>query len=166
MSKFFAEHPIFKRYRLNRRKDMNVLKAIKSMFTSPSSRLVQNKNKFSSPTVVNAFKFKYPNASAVHWQQIDLSKWHVNFNILNKWYSALFDIQGICLETITLASMESIPEVIQKNFEKSFLKSGIIDVRQVETSDKTIYEIKWTNGVRSWKLLYDVSGKIVGKLIA
>lgn len=145
---------------------MNVLKSIKNIFTSPSSWLVQNKTKFSSPIVVNAFEFKYPNACAVQWQQIDLSKWHVNFNILNKWYSALFDVQGNCLETNTLMSMESIPEIIQKNFEKSFLKSGIIRVRQVETADKTIYEIKWTNGVRSWKLLYDVSGKIVGKLIA
>lgn len=145
---------------------MNVLKTIKNIFTSTSSRLVENETKLTSPTIVTAFNFKYPGASAVRWQQIDMSKWHVNFNLLNKWYSALFDIQGNCLETITLASIETIPEIIQKNFEMSFLKSGIIHIRHVETANKTIYEIKWTNGVCNWKLLYDDSGEIVGKLIA
>ena len=144
---------------------MSVVNLIKNMFNAMSSWSIQNKPKFSSPTVVTAFEFKYPNASAVQWQQIDLSKWHVNFNMLNKWYSALFDVHGNCLETITLMSLESIPEIIQKNFEKSFLKSGIIQVRQVETCDTTIYEINWTNGRSNWKLLYDVSGEIVGKLI-
>lgn len=145
---------------------MGLLTKIKYRFSSISSRSVQKKLKFSSPKVINAFKLKYPFANTVQWQQIDVFRWQVNFTLRNKWYSALFDSDGNWLETMTLVSMESVPRNVQQNFEKSFLKSGIRIIRQVDTIDKTIYEFKWTNGIFIWKLLYDMSGRMVGKLIA
>ena len=134
--------------------------------TSHSSRSIRNKPKLSSPAVYNAFKLKYPNASTVQWQQIDVFRWEVNFILRNKWYSALFDSNGNWLETMTLISLEAIPKNVRKIFKKSFAISGIKNIRQIEMANGTIYEIKWSNDVFIWKLLYDISGKMVGKLIA
>ena len=134
--------------------------------TSHSSRSIRNKPKLSSPAVYNAFKLKYPNASTVQWQQIDVFRWEVNFILRNKWYSALFDSHGNWLETMTLISLEAIPKNVRKIFKKSFAISGIKDIRQIEMANGTIYEIKCSNDVFIWKLLYDISGKMVGKLIA
>lgn len=145
---------------------MGVLKKIRYMMTARSSRSIRNRPKLSSPTVYNAFKLKYPNAKTVHWQQIDVFRWEVNFILRNKWYSALFDSHGNWLETMTLISLEAIPKNVKKIFIKSFTISGIKNIRQIEMANGTIYEIKWTNGVFIWKLLYDNSGKMVGKLIA
>jgi hypothetical protein len=145
---------------------MGVLKKIKNMMTSHSSRSIRNKPKLSSPTVYNAFRLKYPNASTVQWQQIDVFRWEVNFILRNKWYSALFDSHGNWLETMTLISLEAIPKNVRKIFKKSFAISGIKNIRKIEMANGTIYEIKWTNGVFIWNLLYDISGKMVGKVIA
>ena len=134
--------------------------------TSLSLRWIKNKPNLSSPAVVDAFRIKYPNANAVQWHQIEVSRWAVNFTLKNKWHSALFDSQGNWLDSMTLISMESIPKNVQENFEKSFLRSGIKNIHQIETTNNTIYEIKWSNGIFKWKLLYDISGKMVGKLTA
>tara|TARA_R110002050_G_scaffold261556_1_gene401574 strand:+ start:31960 stop:32397 length:438 start_codon:yes stop_codon:yes gene_type:complete len=144
---------------------MSVLKKIKYIVTSLSLKRIKNKSNLPNIKVVNAFKLKYPNASAIQWQQIEISRWAINFTLKNKWYSALFDSHGNWLDTITLVSMESIPKNVQENFEKSFVKSGIKNIRLIETNDNTIYEIKWTNGIFKCNLLYDISGKMVGKLI-
>ena len=143
---------------------MQFLKKIKYRFSS-STRSIQKEHQFLSPKVVKVFTLRYPYANAIQWQQIDVFRWQVNFTLRNKWYSALFDSNGNWLETTTLVSMEAVPKNIQQNFEKSFVKSGIKIIRQVDTNDKTIYEFKWTNGIFIWKLLYDISGKMVGKLI-
>ncbi len=103
---------------------------------------MQNKHNFASPIVISAFKIKYPNTTAVQWQQIDVSRWHIDFILIKKCYSALFDIQGNWLETNNLITTEAIPEVVLKNFEKSFEKDGIKDISQVEMINNTIYEIK------------------------
>lgn len=136
------------------------------MITAHTSRSIRNRPKLSSPTVFNAFKLKYPSASTPQWQQIDVFRWEVNFILRNKWYSALFDSHGNWLETMTLISLEAIPKNVLNVFEKSFTISGIKNIRQIQMTNGTIYEIKWTNGVFIWKLLYDISGKMVGKLIA
>lgn len=145
---------------------MSALKKIKHILASLLLIKSQNKSNLSSPTVVNAFRIKYPNANAVQWHQIEVSRWAVNFTLKNKWHSALFDSHGNWLDSMTLISLESIPKNVQKTFQKSFLKSGIKNIHKIETPNKTIYEIKWTNGIFIWKLLYDFSGKMVGKLIS
>ena len=141
-------------------------KKIKYVLASLSLRKSQNKSNLSNHTVVNAFKLKYPNAHAVQWHQIEVSRWTVNFTLKNKWHSVLFDSHGNWLDTINLISIESIPKSVQENFEKNFVKSGIKNIRQIEMANTTIYEIKWTNGIFIWNLLYDISGKMVGKLIS
>ncbi len=126
----------------------------------------QKKNNISSAVVVRAFHSRYPKANAIQWQQIEVSRWAVNFTLQNKWYSALFDSYGNWLDSMTLISIESIPKNVQERFEKRFLKSGIKSIHKIETPNNTIYEIKWTNGIFMWRLLYDISGKMVGKLIS
>lgn len=88
------------------------------------------------------------------------------FSLKDNWYSILYDSHGNWLDTIVLVFMESIPKNIQENFEKSFVKSGIKSIHQIEMINKTIYEIKWSNGIFRWNLLYDISGKMTGKLIS
>ena len=143
---------------------MGVFKNIKVILTSFSLLRIQNECNLSNHAVLNAFNLKYPNASAVQWKQIEASLWMAKFILLNKRYSASYDTLGNWLDTISLVSMESIPKNVQENFEKSFIKSGIKNIRQIETTGRTIYEIKWTNGIFMLKLLYDISGKMVGKL--
>mgnify|MGYP003632310967 CR=1 FL=1 len=145
---------------------MGVLKKIKYVLTSQSSKRIQNKSDLLNHRVATAFKLKYPNANAVQWKQIEISKWMAKFSLKDTWYSTLYDSQGNWLDTIALVPIESIPKNIQENFEKSFVKSGIKSIHQIETSNKTIYEIKWTNGIFRWNLLYDISGKMTGKLIS
>tara|TARA_R110002096_G_scaffold341990_1_gene534888 strand:+ start:2803 stop:3255 length:453 start_codon:yes stop_codon:yes gene_type:complete len=141
-------------------------KKLKYILASLSLTKSQKKSNLSSPTVVKALKLKYPNASAVQLEQVEVSKWAASFTLKNKWHSALFDSHGNWLDTMTLVSLESLPKNVQENFQKSFVERGIKNIHQIDMNNKTIYEIKWTNGIFIWKLLYDVSGKMVGRLIS
>lgn len=143
---------------------MNVLKKIKYISTSRSLKGGGSKPHLPNFTVVNAFNLRYPKASTIQWQQIEVSRWVAIFKLKNKCYSALYDSHGNWLDTITKVSMESIPKSVQENFGKSFVKSGIKNVCKIETINRTIFEIKWTNGILAWNFLYDISGNMVGKL--
>lgn len=116
-------------------------------------------------TVNKAFKEKYPKASFVRWHQIDVSKWRVQFFLKESDFSSLFDSEGNWLETFTSLSFEYIPKPVQENFKEKHSSQGIQKICHIKTSTNDIFEIQWSNGVFEWKLLYDISGKIVGKLI-
>ena len=115
--------------------------------------------------VIKTFKAKYPKASFIRWHQIDVSKWQVQFFLKENAFSSLFDSEGNWLETVTSLPFQCIPTPIQENFKEKHSSQGIQKTCHIKTSTNEIFEIQCSNGVFEWKLLYDISGKIVGKLI-
>ena len=111
------------------------------------------------------FKSRYPKAMFVRWHRIDVLKWEVKFRFRAKNFSALFDNEGNWLETITGVSLTLTPKHVQESFKRKYDPEGLQLINHIKTSNIDIFEIQWSNGVFVWKLLYDISGRIVGKLI-
>lgn len=137
----------------------------KYLLTSLQNRVVKNKRELPGAAVCIAFKSKYPKAAFVRWKQIDVFKWQVNFNSKGKKFTSLYDSEGNWLETITLVPLEFIPKKVQQNFKGKFNREGLHQIYQIQTPHHVIFEMQWGNGIYTLKLIYDVAGKILGKLI-
>ena len=118
-----------------------------------------------SPLALRSFNLKYTNAKQILWQQVDVFQWQVNFVFNKEQYSALFNSQGIWLETFSLVTLDKTPALIKNKFEEKFNKDGILQIHHVQTPEKSRYEMKWHNGIYAIKLLYDVNGNIIGRVI-
>ena len=140
-------------------------KKLQHVLTSSFLRLTGAMKGTPNETVNKAFKEKYPKASFVRWHQIDVSKWRVQFFLKESDFSSLFDSEGKWLETYTSLSFEYIPKPVQENFEENYHSQGVQKIHHIKTSTNDIYEIEWTDGIFEWKLLYAISGKVVGKMI-
>ena len=134
------------------------------LFSIPS--LLRRKRFNGSPLVKKSFILKFPNAKRVLWYQIDIFKWRVNFTLKEKKHSALFDSEGNWMETITLIPLNKIPKALQLTFEEIYSKDDLQKIYYVQTPDRSIYEMNLNNGLYSFKLLFDVSGNIIGTLIS
>lgn len=128
-------------------------------------RLFKSRRPIANARVLNTFKLKFPKATRVIWQQVDVFKWHVNFNLKNKRSTALFDSEGVWLETVTLMSIKEIPDQLQLTMEEKYNNNGLLQIFHVQTPDRSIYEMNLNNGLFTLKLLYDLRGKIIGKLL-
>jgi len=117
-------------------------------------------------TVYLPFKSKYPKATFVQWKQIDVFRWQVTFRFNKEEHFALFNCEGKWLETITSVSLEITPEQVQQNFAGNYSNDGLQQIYHVETPKQSLYEISWNNGINVLKLLYNSSGKIIGKMIS
>lgn len=128
-------------------------------------RLFRYKRTIVNPMVLRSFNSKFPNATHILWQQVDVFKWHVNFTLKKKKCTALFDSQGKWLETVTLVSLDKIPERLQLTLDEKNNKEGLRQIYHVQTPDRSLYELNLNNGLYTLRLLYDLSGKIVGKML-
>jgi hypothetical protein len=128
--------------------------------------MFSNKRCTVSALVLRSFNSKFPRASHILWQHIDVFKWQVNFTLKNQKYSALFNSEGKWLETITVLPPDKIPERLQLTFEEKINRDGLQQIYHVETPERSLYELNLHNGIYSLKLLYDDSGKIVGKIVS
>ena len=111
------------------------------------------------------FKLKYPNAKVVTWKQIDVSKWQVSFKIKGRPYSSLYSSQGNWLETVSSVLLIEIPKEVQEGFGSRYGSKGLKHIYRINTPNQVIFEMLWSNGVYDLELLYDETGKMVGKLI-
>jgi hypothetical protein len=114
---------------------------------------------------INSFSAKFPNAKHVLWEQVDVSRWQVHFSLKKNKYSALFNHYGEWMETVSVVTLDKTPEPIKHNFQKKFNKEGILQIHHFQSPNKSLYEMKWYNGIYVVKLLYDITGKIVGRVI-
>ena len=114
---------------------------------------------------LRSFNSKFPNAKYVIWKQVDASKWQVNYTEEKNKYSALFNCQGKWMETVSVVTLDKTPEPIKHKFQETFKKEGILQISHVLTPNKSLYEMKWHNGLYVTKVLYDITGKIVGRVI-
>lgn len=115
--------------------------------------------------VLRSFNSKFPTATHILWQQVDVFKWHVNFNLGKKKCTALFNSEGKWMETVTLMSFDKIPEQLQLTMEEKHNSEGLQQIYHIQTPDRSIYELNLNNGLYSLKILYDLSGRIVGKIV-
>ncbi|WP_297692581.1 PepSY-like domain-containing protein [uncultured Eudoraea sp.] len=118
-----------------------------------------------NPLVLGSFNLKFPAATRISWQQVDVFKWQVNFNLKKKKCTALFNNEGKWLETVRTIPLDKIPKRIQLTFDEKNNRDELRQIYHVQTPDSSLYELNLNNGLYSLKLLYDLSGKIVGKLI-
>lgn len=115
--------------------------------------------------VLNSFRLKFPLAKDIVWQQIDFSKWHVNFTLKTKKCSALFNSQGKWLETVTLIPFNETPKKLQLTLEEKDYFDGLQIINHVQNSNRSFYEVELNNGLYKYKLLSNFSGKIIGKVL-
>ncbi len=128
-------------------------------------RLFRNKRPIVNSMVLHSFNSKFPKATHILWQQVNVFNWHVNFNLKKKKCTALFNNEGKWLETVTLIPLNKIPEQLQLTMEEKYNSDGLQQIYHVQTPDRSIYEMNLNNGLYTLKLLYDLSGKIIGKML-
>ena len=128
-------------------------------------RLFRYKRTFVNPLVLRSFDSKFPKASHTLWQQVDVFKWHVNFTYKKNKCTALFNSEGKWLETVTLVSLDKIPERLQLTLDERTNKDGLQKIYHVQTPDRSLYELNLNNGLYTLRLLYDLSGNIVDKML-
>ena len=129
------------------------------------SRLLRRKKYNASPLAMKAFDLKFPNAKHILWFQVDVFKWQVNFTLNKEKKSAMYNSDGNWLETITLMHLNKIPVVLQLTFEEKYNKDNLHKIYYIQTPDRNLYEMNLNNGLYTFKLLFDVSGKIVARFI-
>ncbi|MBD0850081.1 PepSY-like domain-containing protein [Maribacter arenosus] len=128
-------------------------------------RLFKYKKTIVNPLVQRSFNLKFPKATHIFWQQIDVFKWHVNFRWKKNKCTALFNSEGEWLETVTLVSLDKIPERLQLTLDEKTNKEELRQIYHVQTPDRSLYELNLNNGRYTFRLLYDLSGEIIGKFI-
>lgn len=137
---------------------------LQHVLTSSFLKLTRNKRNIPNIAVGKAFKSKYPKAKFARWNQVDVFKWAVNYKFRSKAFSALFDSEGNWLETATILSLNLTPKQVRDNFKGKYNPDGLQKIHHIKTGNSEIFEIQWSNGIFAWKLLYDISGKIIGKI--
>ncbi len=128
-------------------------------------RLFRSRKPVANAMVLHSFNSKFPKATHIVWQQMDVFKWHVNFILRKKRCTALFTSEGKWLETITLLPSNKIPKQIQRTLEEKNNNDGLQQIYYVQTPDRSMYEMNLRNGLNTLKLLYDRSGKIIDKML-
>ena len=128
-------------------------------------KLFNRKKSIVNPLALHSFNSKFPKAKHIVWLQIDVSKWQVHFSVKKKKYSPLFNSHGKWMETVSVVTLDKTPEPIKHKFQETFNKDGILQIHYVQSPNKSLYEMKWHNGTYVVKLLYDITGKIVGRVI-
>jgi hypothetical protein len=128
-------------------------------------RLFRYKRTIVNPLVQRSFNSKFPKATHVLWQQVDAFRWHVNFIWEKKKSTALFNSEGKWLETVTLMPFDKIPEQLQLTLDEKNNRDGLQRIYHVQTPDRSLFELNLNNGIYTLRLLYDLSGKIIDRLI-
>ena len=132
----------------------------------PSLRISEkSRSNVPSSKVSIAFRLKYPTAKKLQWKQIDVDKWQVGFTFKGKIYWALYSSTGQWLETVNVVQYENVPKNIQDTYNSKYGIKGLGHIYKIRTPLKTIFEFHWSNGIFKLKLLYDVKGKLLGKII-
>jgi hypothetical protein len=128
-------------------------------------RLFRTNKPYKNLLVLNSFSSKFPKATEILWQQIDSSKCQVNFTMKKKRCTALFNSKGIWLETVTLMPINKIPKQLQLTLEEKNHSDGLQKLYHIQNSDRNFYEVSLNNGLYKFKLLFNLSGKIIGKVL-
>jgi len=144
---------------------MVLTEKLQYVFSSSFWKVSRNKRRIPNIAVGKSFRSRYPKATFARWNKVDVLLWEVNFRIRGKDFSALFDNDGNWLETVTAVSLSYTPKRVQESFSENHAPEGLQQIHHIQTSNSDIFEIEWGNGVFAWKLLYDFSGKLMGKLI-
>lgn len=118
-----------------------------------------------NPLVLRSFNSKFPKATHILWQQVGVITWHVNFNLRKEKCTALFNSEGKWLESVTSIPVDKIPEHIKLALDEKNIRDELRQIYHVQTPGRSIYELNLDNGRSTLKLLYDLSGKIMGKII-
>ena len=109
---------------------------------------------------------KYPKAAFILWKQINVFKCQVIFSMDKEDHLALFSCEGTWLETITPVPLDFTPKPVQQNFEGNYNREGLRQNYHVQMPLRSIFEMQWSNGIYTLKLVFDNTGKMVGKLIS
>ncbi|MGY8915246.1 MAG: PepSY-like domain-containing protein [Flavobacteriales bacterium] len=128
-------------------------------------RIFRNKKSQVSPFVFVAFSSKFPRATNLEWHQVGVLKWQVSFTRKKKRCTALFSGDGQWLETVTAMPMHQLPEQLQQSLEEKYTEKKHKQIYHVQTPERSHYEMSLTEGANTLKLLFDLTGNIVGKLV-
>ncbi|PQJ81174.1 PepSY-like domain-containing protein [Polaribacter glomeratus] len=115
--------------------------------------------------VLSSFNSKFPRASNILWQQIDVFKWNVSFTLKKKKHIALFNSRGKWLETVEFIPFNKIPKQLQLTIEKEYTINKLQQICYVQNPSKRIYEVNLNKDVFNIKVLFDNSGKTLGRIL-
>lgn len=128
-------------------------------------RLFRSNKHYINLLVLNSFSSKFPKATDILWQQIDVFKWRVNFTLKKKTCTALFNSEGKWLETITLMPFDKTPKQLQLTLKEKHYFDGLQKIYHVQSPDRSLYEVELNNGLYKFKFRFNLSGKIIGKVL-
>lgn len=111
------------------------------------------------------FRLRYPTAKHVEWKQMDVFKWQVKFKIKEIVRWGLYTSDGAWLETLYPVPFEDIPRKIQISFKSKYDIDSLKQSHKIQTPLRTIFELQCTVDFYKLELLYDETGKMVGKMI-
>ena len=127
-------------------------------FLTPSFWKFEDWHQLPSKKILFTFRLRYPKASRVKWKQMDVFKWQVRYKLKGNVRWGLYTSEGTWLETLCPIPFEDIPPKIQEKYQSKY-------TIEIQTPLRTIFEIQCTSGFNNLKLLYDETGKVVGKMI-
>ncbi|MET7029791.1 PepSY-like domain-containing protein [Sediminicola luteus] len=128
-------------------------------------RIFRNKKSQVSPFVFVAFSSQFPRATDLVWHQVGLLKWQVSFTLNKKKCTALFNRDGQWLETVTAMPLQNLPDQLQLSLQEKYTKKDHKQIYHVQTPNRSHYEMSSTEGSATIKLLFDLTGNIVGRLL-
>ena len=129
------------------------------------NRLFRKNEPYNNLVVLNSFSLKFPKATSILWQQIDTSKSQVSFILKKNKCTALYDSRGLWLETVTLMPFNKIPKQLQLVLTEEHNSDELKNIYYIQNTDRSLYEVSLNNGLYKFKLLFNLSGKIIGKVL-
>jgi hypothetical protein len=128
-------------------------------------RFFRSEKSNTNPLVLSSFNSKFPRANDVLWQQIDVFRWNVSFTLKKKKHIAIFSSKGKWLETVAFIPYKKIPKKLQLTIEKKYTINKLQEICYVQNPSKSIYEVNLKQDVFNIKVLFDNSGKTVGRIL-
>jgi len=111
--------------------------------------------------IKNSFKKAFPVAANLNWAENN-GKYEIEFYLGTDLYTAIYDINGILLETAVIIPDDKIPENLLAEISKRHPEAGLAYAEQVsaEGSDKFIRVV-----TESENMVYTIIAKLDGTII-
>lgn len=136
---------------------MKLLKSFLITFTIPLSVFA------STPPakVVEAMKQKFPNVKTMHWGKETKTEWEAEFTKDGVEMSALFNSDGIWVETETKIPTIYLPKEIVAVIQTNYQGKTLVGVDRIETNkNETLYEAELKSGIKIKEVVFNSDGTV------
>jgi uncharacterized membrane protein YkoI len=111
------------------------------------------------PSVVNAVKAKFPNATAIEWKLKD-DEYRAEFKIDKRGHDVWLNKGGGIKKVKQDISKNDLPAPVKQKLETDFKSYTIDDADKIEKDGKTYYQVKLKAAAQERKVLFTADGQI------